>query len=759
MRSHTPTSHPTSPDDIDLASLGRAARRALPKIAIFSLLAGGGTAVVMSTMAPRYSSQARVEIVSRPVSNPNNPNTQPSAAEISQSADKEAVGTHARKMLSTDIALKMNTTLALAEMPEFNVRLPADDLFTSTLQALGLVKAKPSETDTDRVLAAYYKVMKVAHVRDTREILIDFTTTDAQFSARGANKLAEIYRDRLTVSRQDETTDARNKLKIEVDRLVAEVNDADKRSADFRARTNQFQGGALSTPINTIQLGDLTTELSKISAAKSEADARATAAKQQMAQGTAESNPDVQKSQIIPRLSEQRIRLERQVSELAATLLPGHPRMRQIQGDLSALQRQIKEEVRKVVDALDKDAKIVGDREINMKRRIDDVKGSIKTGAPDDSQLKGLEDTAKAKRAEYERVKKAFEIADTGTRTGDAPVEVKIVQRAFPSNEKVWPKPAFFGPLVALALFLVGLAWAVTRAIVSGPRGSDGSNTSGNDRGRVPMEPTAALAAQPLAAAPRLAQATSQFAGPTVAETAAPTSSGPQLAMAAAPSVTTQDANANTTTINDVADHLIARDGGEASCRTLVAGDRPGVDGAAEALALAKALGMSGKSVVLVDWAHAGSDLAAMTGGVAGPGLAQLIHGDAAFEDVIQKLADTDAHFVPAGDAPADASLVFDADRANLVLDALDEAYEHIIVYGAHETAHDLFEATQGRFDLGVSVSQGAAVANGAGTSFLGFDVADMDVAHIQQRVPSPINATSRRISPARAQRPAEARA
>ena len=47
-------------------------------------------------------------------------------------------------------------------------------------------------------------------------------------------------------------------------------------------------------------------------------------------------------------------------------------------------------------------------------------------------------------------------------------------------NEKVWPKPAFFGPLVSLALLLVGLAWAVTRAIVSGPRGSNGG-TSGND--------------------------------------------------------------------------------------------------------------------------------------------------------------------------------------------------------------------------------------------------------------------------------------
>ena len=51
------------------------------------------------------------------------------------------------------------------------------------------------------------------------------------------------------------------------------------------------------------QLGELTAELSKASAARTEAEARATAAKEQMKLGTAESNPDVQKSQIIPRLS------------------------------------------------------------------------------------------------------------------------------------------------------------------------------------------------------------------------------------------------------------------------------------------------------------------------------------------------------------------------------------------------------------------------------------------------------------------------
>ena len=140
------------------------------------------------------------------------------------------------------------------------------------------------------------------------------------------------------------------------------------------------------------------------------------------------------------------------------------------------------------------------------------------------------------------------------------------------------------------------------------------------------------------------------------------------------------------------------------------------------------------------------------------PGIAQLIQGDAAFEDVLQKLADTEAHFVPAGDALAEPTLVFDADRANLVLDALDEEYNHIIVFGAHQAAHALFEATQGRFDVGVSVSDGAAVANGGGSSFLGFEVADMAIYQIERRPLSPATG-ARRFGATRPTRPAEARA
>ena len=66
-----------------------------------------------------------------------------------------------------------------------------------------------------------------------------------------------------------------------------------------------------------------------------------------MKAGSADALPDVQKSPLIQNLVQQRVRLERQISELSASLLPGHPRMRQLQGDLGGLKVQLTGEIAK----------------------------------------------------------------------------------------------------------------------------------------------------------------------------------------------------------------------------------------------------------------------------------------------------------------------------------------------------------------------------------------------------------------------------
>ena len=66
------------------------------------------------------------------------------------------------------------------------------------------------------------------------------------------------------------------------------------------------------------------------------------------------------------------------------------------------------------------------------------------------------------------------------------------------------------------------------------------------------------------------------------------------------------------------------------------------------------------------------------------------------------------------------------------MLDALDEAYAHIIVVGDQDSARHLFEAIQGRFDAGVLATSGAVptLRDPPGT-FLGFEVAEIDLIRL----------------------------
>ena len=85
---------PASPDDIDLVALGTAVRRVLPKLLVATLLVGLASFVALSTLTPKYASQAQIEIISKGLGNPFEPRRDSSTPElVSVRMDKEAIAT------------------------------------------------------------------------------------------------------------------------------------------------------------------------------------------------------------------------------------------------------------------------------------------------------------------------------------------------------------------------------------------------------------------------------------------------------------------------------------------------------------------------------------------------------------------------------------------------------------------------------------------------------------------------------------------
>lgn len=680
----SPTAGP-SPDHIDLGRVVRAVSRKLPVLLVLSGIVGAGTAGVLSTMSPKYLSQAQLEVRGT------------GGSDLAGRPDKEAVGTHVRGLMSTELALKMSAALELTKHPDFNSALPPADLYGRLWRMAGVSGAKAGETDEDRLMQAYFKAVRAYQVRDTRSIIVDCTTSSAKSSADCANVLADLYRNSLSGRATSESSDLRAKLAPQVERLTREAAEAESVATEFRGKANLFQGGAQATLLKDQQLSEITAELTRAATARSDAEARATAAREMNLRGMAAANPDVQKSALIPRMDEQRVTLERQISELSATLLRGHPRMKQLASELAGLQTQIRTEVQKVVESLGNDARIAADREAGVRRRLDDMKRTVVTSAPDSAKLVQLENQAKTKRAELERLQRQYEAAASSAGAGVGAVEVEIVSRAYPSNEKVFPKIGTMAPLAAFATLMLGFALTLTRELVRGARPVVSGATS------------VATVASTFAAKPA-ADATTSITSATARTVA--TTAFPPATIAIPSAVATAIAKLAT---------------GERGFRVLIA---PAVKAGAEAeaLALAEALARDAR-VILLGWNGGGEALAMAAGVQNSVGTAQLLTGDASLEEATQRLAGTALDVIAAG-VGGDT---IDGDSAALLLDTLDEMYDFIVVCAPTAIAAGLFAAVQGRFDAGVLVTDTPLPTSQNGTSiaFLGFDVADFPVLGI----------------------------
>ena len=356
--------------DIQLVSLWHAVRRSWKTLLVAACLVGGVTFGAMSLMAPRFTSESQLEFVGRR----NNPfpeaGERGNAPDNASRLDQAAINTHARALLSSDLLWKVATELKLRNRVEFNSALGSVDTWTAMLRLVGAGASPAAESEQERVLAVVRRQVEVVAVKETRSIAIRFTSTDNALAAAFANHLAETYRASLVSTPVEETSRVVDALIPKVDQLRKEVLDAEAAVEGYRASSDQFRSGPQSAPVSDQRMAGLQDELLKSEAARNEAEARSRTAGELLKSGSAEVLPDVQKSALIQGLIQQRVRLERQIAETSAALLPGHPRMKQLNADVAGLSRQISAEVQKVVQGIEKDARSATIRVETVTRQI-----------------------------------------------------------------------------------------------------------------------------------------------------------------------------------------------------------------------------------------------------------------------------------------------------------------------------------------------------------------------------------------------------
>lgn len=691
-----------SPDDIDITALWQAVMARKKSLLLSALGVGALTFIALSLVTPQYTATTRIIIENDEGKYINTNASNPNANHNASLVDKEAVISQVHVLRSQDLASDVIKNLRLERVPEFNDALQTGGFLASLLGGSDV-------SEEERVLMAFEKRLTVYPIKESRIIAIDMTSEDPKLAAQAVNALAKGYIDWQRGRQVNQTKDESESLGRQIDELKAEVAKADFKLEKFRSETGLYSGQNNVT-LNAQQLSEVNSQLSLAKAQKSEAEARAKQIREMLKSGTVDSAPDVLRSQLIQRLYEQRVTVQRQISELSATLLRGHPRMKQLNAELYGISRQIRHEVRKIVRGLENEARIAGAREKSLRESLDQVRQQAAKSGSDQVRLSFLEREAESKRTLYKAVLAKFDEAKSATASSAIPVNARIVEKARASSIPSFPQKLPMTIFAMAATLLLGLAYLVTRALLEAarPEFTPGPASGGTPYGRGGGRRSAGN--------PGLAYGAAAAGTQTRARTG---------------NIIDADATRTTTsTCSDVVKLLIQRGYAKPGFRTMVTTATNGKSALSVASDIARGLSFDGQRTVVIS-GERNSQFAPHLPDAAG-GLTDVINGRIAFGDAVRHDKASGVDMVDVGLAAFDWTDMRNTEVVNRVLDNLDDSYDQVLIAADPGSATAIFSLIEGRFDQGVVAG---SVANGqtSSTDFLGFNIPEFHVVTLAE--------------------------
>ena len=394
------------------------------------------TFVAVNIVKPRYTADAKILL-----ENQDAYFTRPDkdSRDQTQALDPEAVQSQVQLISSRDLARQAAKALDLSARPEFDPLLRGADPISSVLVLLGLQKDSASTTPEERVLESYFNKLTVFSVAKTRVLSVEFVSNDPELAARAANTVADLYLAADSDAKKANVRSAATWLLPAIQELRAKVQQAEAQTAEFRARSNLLLG-TNNTTISNQQLADLNTQLATARAAKAEAQARGERVGELLRKGRVFEISDVVKDDLIRRVSEQRVTLKAQLALEARTLLPGHPRMKELQAQLSDVEGEMRRAGEKVARSLEGDAKVAAARVHSIEATLEAQKKVTATGDGEDVQLRAYEREAKSSRDQLESYLQKYREATVREGANATPADARIISRAFAPQLPSFPK-------------------------------------------------------------------------------------------------------------------------------------------------------------------------------------------------------------------------------------------------------------------------------------------------------------------------------
>lgn len=455
--------------ELDIRALSRTLWRRGWIVVLLAILAAGATYWALGHVAPLYTADARILIESResPLTRPRDQSSAPT-----NEFDESAIQSQVEVLRSREIADAVVDKLDLTSRPELDpARNPS---FVRGLMIMAGIAKPPTDSSVrQRVMESYFEHLSVYPVQKSRVIGVDFSAPDADLAAEVANAVSESFVALQQDAKRQSAVAATAWLQQEIERLRKRVAEAEQAVADYRKAHSLFDvdqtGNNDNANLSTQQLSDINAELARARAARAEAEARADQVESVLQQGgDVDTSPEVLSSPLIQRLRERQVALQAQIADLSTTLLPGHPRLKALQGQIANLDAQIHREVEKVLASLKTAARVAAAREKSLQASLDESKTDVSRTNEQEIDLRALEREAAAQRELLESFLGRYREAAARTDSNYLPADARIISRAVPPREPSFPKKTLMSVAAAIAVFLIGLAVLMLREFTSG---------------------------------------------------------------------------------------------------------------------------------------------------------------------------------------------------------------------------------------------------------------------------------------------------
>ncbi len=451
--------------EIDLRAIGAALRRRRRTYVVPTIVAFVAVGLYVNVATRRYTAQTQILLENQETFF-TRPDRVSLPAETASQLDEAAVASQVQLIGSPDIARRAIRQLRLAGNDEFDPNAHPNPLLRALLLA-GLV-ADPSRDGAEaRMAETFAQRLTVFSPPKTRVVTIEFTSRDPALAARGANTVAELYIKEQSAAKRAQAQAAAEALAAQIAQLRGKLAHADAERESYRASSGLLAGNNNLT-ISGQQLADINGDLSRARAVQADAQAKATLIRELLRTGRATEVTEVTNNDIVRRTWDQRTTAQAQLALEARTLLPAHPRIKELTAQVAQYDAALKNAARQAATTLENEATIAGQRVANLETVLGQQKKAVGVANGDEVHLRALERVAQSLKDQLESSTTKYEEAMARQSSTATPADARVISRAVEPQQPSYPKKVPFTVFGTVATFVFAFGYVVASELMSG---------------------------------------------------------------------------------------------------------------------------------------------------------------------------------------------------------------------------------------------------------------------------------------------------